>query len=312
MNKSLGPFSILKILDLSGNHFSEQNLLTFKALMSREGNPKKLNLSLFLTIDSISTKFSVFTPISIFDPEEISNVIRLKRQNFQIPNLSCFMFRSRNEPNLDSFLINSEFQFIEDNESKFVALQLKNDLSFVISMKDIIYQLINHIQKILAKKYLGRASRIIFSVPMLYTSIQRREIQECLKNAGVEMIDFVETTSLIAIECSNQIPSDGLILIGNWTESYFEAAIAQKKSNSIDILDQIGYYSLGVTQILNQISSFLAFKVLKKKVNEDDLEYFHELSVPIFNRLCIENDISIHISLPNHHINQIIIFLGLI
>jgi hypothetical protein len=227
----------------------------------------------------IDDKFTTYSLIQTqaSPAEKIENSILVNGKKYSIPSLGCFMFRSKNESSLESLIAGSDFEFVEDNETKFIALKLKGS-SNIITMNEIIDQLVKQIQDQLKKNFNKIAGEVLVTIPMMYTSTQKEEYQKCLKKAGFREIQFVDSSTLLAAACSESVQTERIVLVGSWTSTHLELAVAKIGDGKIEVFEKNVSFSLGTKNIKHRITRVLWIKIHKidffdeSNISEDEMK----------------------------------------
>jgi hypothetical protein len=235
----------------------------FSQVQQEKMNSFKINLS-------IDDKYTIYSLIGSesSSPELIENFVLIDGKKYLIPNLGCFMFRSQHENGVDSLISNSDFEFVEDTETKFVGLKLKGS-STIIKMNQIINDIIHEIQSQLKQKFNKKANQVVVTIPMIYTSFQKEEFQKCLKKTGFQEIKLVDSTSLFAAACLKSVQQEQIILVGNWTSTHLELAVIKVEGDTIEVLDKARSIALGSNSIRRRMTRVLGINLSNEEFRNE-------------------------------------------
>jgi hypothetical protein len=273
-------------------NFKNNSLISFK-------NPLTIQLIVGRFETIFSTLNSEIEPISW----KINNEFLLNGHTYSIPNLSLFMFRSQNEPGLELLLIGTEFQFCQDPITKLVAISMKKDPTIIVTVEMIFLYLIEQIQAIIQDKLNINAESAIVLVPMMFTSAQRSDFQNCLLKSGLKNINFVDQTTTLATSIFESINRKEVALLGSWTESHLELSVSEIDSNSINILDKFGSFDVGLFRVKNGITRILILKMVDcnnkfpKSITDEEVILFNKYVDAIFHQLIIQSPAKIQVSI---------------
>jgi molecular chaperone DnaK (HSP70) len=177
----------------------------------------------------------------------------------------------------------------------------------VITAKIIFKLLHDSIQRRCQSKFHSGVKKVIYTIPSIYTSFQRSHLENYLKDAGFQEVEFIESASLIAAECSRQSSNNEKILILNWSPIQFEIAIGEIQKGKADVIDKIGRSTLGLIPLRRKISKLLSKKLQEKfpslNITEAILPLLDDYGMKCLENLSIQQTTEIYISVANLRIN---------
>jgi molecular chaperone DnaK (HSP70) len=194
--------------------------------------------------------------------------------------------------------------------TKLAALSLQSDSSIIMTVEKNLKTIIEKIQNTLKQKLNKTASKVIVSVPMMFTASQKGDFEQCLKKAGFKRIKFVDEISILSVAISEKVKKNKIALIGNWTDTHIELAVSEVGPDHVKILDKYGNFSVGAGSIKKKITRILGNKVLHDNqldidsISDEEAALFKDYAENVFETLIYETSIKVNINLSNPSVQK--------
>jgi hypothetical protein len=197
-----------------------------------------------LEIGSDYSEFSLVFPPS--RPEALKHHIMFNSKEYKIPFLTKFMFRGVCELDLQG-LITYDLKIVEDPQTGFATLSMINESEGkLITIKYIIKFLVYMFQKKCRIKHKGTLFELSITVPVSFTSSRRNDLKEAFIHAGIKKVTLYENTDVIVAGISMNTVGHKKSLVCNLTDGYSEFAIAYIEKNSVNVIEKVGKFSIGL------------------------------------------------------------------
>lgn len=181
------------------------------------------------------------------------------------------MFNSPTDSKLVKLFANSEYNLCEDPKTSFAALQLSDESQTMITVDMIINEIVRKMKDWLLNKHLKFIDHIIVQIPMIFTSLQRNDLLECLKTTGLSHIKLYDANTINILRIVNKVEGENVLVV-YMDQTRTEVSTFSVNNKEVTELIKNVDYNLGFQQFQTKSAKVLANKIYHQdKSNDNDI-----------------------------------------